>query len=56
MFRLTNTSASKLRFVLRALLLCFTAFGLDLSKDQVAALQLLAEAALQALVIGTPDA
>ena len=38
---------SNIRALVRAGLVCLTAFGLDLSVDQVAALQLLAEAVLQ---------
>lgn len=43
-------NASKIRFAVRAALVCVTAFGLRLSGDQVAAVQLLAEAALQFFV------
>lgn len=39
--------ASAIRFLVRAVLVTVTAFGLDLSADQVAAVQLLAEAVLQ---------
>lgn len=42
--------ASKIRAAVRALLVCVTAFGLDLSAEQVAAVQLLAEALLQLAV------
>lgn len=38
---------SKIRALVRAALVCLTAFGLDLDVEQVAALQLLAEAVLQ---------
>lgn len=39
--------ASAVRFAIRAVLVCLTAFGLDLSADQVAAVQLVGEAVLQ---------
>jgi hypothetical protein len=42
--------ASKVRMAVRAALLCVTAFGLNLSAEQVAAVQLLAETLLQLLV------
>ena len=42
--------ASKVRMVVRAVLVCVTAFGLRLSAEQVASVQLLAEAVLQLLV------
>lgn len=41
---------SKLRLVIRAVVVCATAFGLQLSADQVAAIYLLTEACLQFLV------
>jgi len=47
---MTTENASKIRMVLRASLVCITAFGLNLSADQVAAIQLLAEAVLQLVV------
>lgn len=47
---MTTEYASKIRMVLRASLVCITAFGLNLSADQVAAVQLLAEAVLQLVV------
>lgn len=47
---MTSIHASKLRMVVRALLVCVTAFGLNLSGDQVASVQLLAEAVLQMVV------
>lgn len=43
---------SQVRALLRAGLVCVTAFGLKLSADQVAAVQLFAEAALQAFYRG----
>ena len=45
-------TASQLRALLRAVLVCVTAFGLDLTADQVAAVQLVAEAGLQLVVRG----
>lgn len=42
--------ASKIRFAVRAALVCVTAFGLDLSPEQVGAIQLVAEAVLQLVV------
>lgn len=45
---MSNRQSSALRALLRAVLICATAFGLDLSPEQVAAVQLVAEAALQA--------
>lgn len=45
---MTDRQASALRAVLRAVLVCLTAFGFDMSADQVAAVQLLGEAILQA--------
>lgn len=46
---LASTSrASALRALVRAALVCATAFGLDLSAEQVAAVQLVAESVLQA--------
>lgn len=47
---ISSKYASKWRMFFRATLVCVTAFGLKLSADQVAAVQLLAEAAL-ALVV-----
>lgn len=47
---ITAKNASKWRMLFRAALVCVTAFGLNFSADQVAAIQLLAEAAL-ALVV-----
>jgi hypothetical protein len=49
---MTTEYASRLRMVIRAALVCTTAFGLDLTGDQVAAVQLLGEAVLQLLVRG----
>lgn len=49
---MTADYASKVRMVLRAALVCVTAFGLDLTAEQVAAIQLLGEAALQLFVRG----
>lgn len=42
-----NDRPSAIRFAIRAVLVAVTAFGLSLSAEQVAAVQLLAEAALQ---------
>ena len=53
---MSTNYASKVRFAVRAALVCVTAFGLDLSADQVAAIQLVAEAALQLIVRGSDDA
>jgi len=50
MIRLTNPQVSALRALFRAALVCVTAFGLKLSADQVAAIQLGGEAVLQAVV------
>lgn len=52
---MTTQYASKVRFALRAALVCVTAFGLSLSADQVAAIQLVAEAVLQFVVRGSDD-
>ena len=41
-------TTSQTRALIRAITVCVTAFGLKLSADQVAAVQLVAEAALQA--------
>lgn len=45
-----------LRALLRALLVLLTAFGLQLTAEQVGAIQLAAEAVLGVLVRVTPDA
>jgi hypothetical protein len=42
-----KTNASRIRALIRSVLVLVTAFGLDLSADQVAAVQLFAEAVLQ---------
>ena len=47
---ISSIHASKIRMVVRASLVCVTAFGLNLSADQVASVQLLAEAVLQLVV------
>lgn len=47
---ITSHYASKIRLAVRAALVCLTAFGFQLSAEQVAAVQLLAEAALQLAV------
>ena len=47
---ITSQYASKIRLAIRAVVVCATAFGLQLSADQVAGIQLVAEAALQLLV------
>ena len=44
--------ASKIRMAIRAALVLVTAFGLDLTAEQVAAVQLAAEAVLQLVVRG----
>lgn len=41
-------TSSQVRALIRAITVCVTAFGLNLSADQVAAVQLVAEAGLQA--------
>jgi hypothetical protein len=51
---ITSQYASKIRMVVRAGLVCLTAFGTDLSAEQVAAVQLFAEAVLQ-LVVKEPQ-
>lgn len=50
MDRLRDSDASGLRAVLRATLVCLTAFGFDLDPAQIAAVQLLGEAVLAAAV------
>jgi hypothetical protein len=45
---MSKPSQQQLLALVRAALICVTAFGLRLSADQVAAVQLVAEAALQA--------
>lgn len=47
---MTSIHASKIRMVVRAALVCVTAFGLNLSAEQVASVQLLAEAIMQLVV------
>ena len=47
---MTSIHASKIRMVVRAALVCVTAFGLNLSAEQVASMQLLAEALMQLVV------
>lgn len=47
---INEQQGSLLRAVIRTVLVCATAFGLKLSVDQVAAIQLAAEAILQAAV------
>ena len=47
---ISSIHASKWRMVVRATLVCVTAFGLNLSAEQVASVQLLAEAII-ALVV-----
>lgn len=42
----SDNRATAIRSLLRALLVCATAFGLRLTADQVAAIQLAAEAAI----------
>lgn len=49
---MTTEYASRLRMVIRAALVVVTAFGLDLTAEQVAAVQLFAEAGLQLFVRG----
>lgn len=44
---MNSRKASAVRFAIRAALVCATAFGLNLSADQVAAVQLVGEALLQ---------
>lgn len=44
----SDNRATAIRSLLRALLVCATAFGLRLTADQVAAIQLAAEAAITA--------
>lgn len=45
---MSRPTPAGLRALMRAALICITAFGLQLSADQVASIQLVAEAALQA--------
>lgn len=52
---LDSRRGSALRFLIRAIVVCATAFGLDLTADQVAGIQLLTEAVLQAATAFTPD-
>lgn len=47
---ISTVHASQVRMVVRAALVCLTAFGLNLSAEQVASVQLLAEAILQLVV------
>lgn len=47
-----HPTSSQIRALIRAALVCVTAFGFKLSADQVAAVQLLAEAGLQAFYRG----
>ena len=47
---ISTVHASKVRMVVRAALVCLTAFGLNLSAEQVASVQLLAEAILSLVV------
>lgn len=54
-FRLTDSRTSALRALLRAIVVCVTAFGLKLSVEQVAAIQLVAEAALVVVTQFTTD-
>jgi hypothetical protein len=49
---MTVQYASKIRMAVRAILVTITAFGLDLSPEQVGAIQLTAEALLQLVVRG----
>jgi hypothetical protein len=44
----SDNRATAIRSLLRALIICATAFGLRLTADQVAAIQLVAEAAITA--------
>ena len=53
---MTTQYASKVRLAVRAALVCITAFGLKLSGDQVAAVQLVAEALLQLVVRDSDNA
>lgn len=46
---------SKIRMVVRAVVVCATAFGLKLDANQVAAVYLVTEAVLQFFVKDTPD-
>ena len=52
---LDSRQGTALRVLLRALVLCATAFGVDWSAEQVAAVQLALEAVLGVLVKVTPD-
>lgn len=47
---MTSVYASKIRMVVRATLVVVTAFGLNFTAEQVASIQLLAEAILQLAV------
>jgi hypothetical protein len=53
---ITSSYASKIRLAVRSAVVCATAFGLRLSADQVAAVQLVAEALLQLIVRDATDA
>jgi hypothetical protein len=52
---LDTTQGTALRVLLRALVVCATAFGLGWTAEQVAAVQLVTEAVLGVLVRATPD-
>jgi hypothetical protein len=52
---LTNSRQSAIRAAIRAAVVCVTAFGLKLSVDQVAAIQLATEAAIALAVALTDD-
>lgn len=45
-------NASKVRLLVRAVVVCATAFGLDLTADQVAGIYLLTEALVQTFIKG----
>lgn len=45
-----NLNPSKIRLLVRAIVVCATAFGLGLTADQVAGIYLLTEAAVQAFI------
>ena len=47
---ITSQYASKIRMAIRAVLVAVTAFGMNLSAEQVGAIQLAAEALLQLVV------
>ena len=45
-----SLNPSKIRLLIRAVVVCATAFGLDLTADQVAGIYLLTEAVVQVFI------